>query len=336
MTKVKKNLLLVLLIAVLVTSVFAVPATVSLKLGVSQAQTDIYKDKQLNGMIGLSYEAWLMEYLSLGISPYYTKVGAGDDDGIHFKSPVVGADVMFKFRPHWDKANLVMEDKPITRIAPYVTAGGGLSNFFPTDKDGHHYTGWPDDDYSYTAGVFPALGLGLTFFTKYGVDFDLGFQKNYLMSDYLESWGKGDTDDSYWMGFVGISHTFGDGRKAEKPKYQFSRKKPLILSNVTFNSGSADLTNEAKYILDDVAASLNYYAKVNVEIQGHTDNTGSPELNNPLSQARALAVKTYLVNKGVSDARLTTSGWGSNRPVDTNETAEGRANNRRIEFKVTN
>lgn len=327
-------LLLTTLLLAITSYGFAMPSTVTLKAGMSQAQTDIYKSKQENGMIGLSYEMWVKKYLSVGISPYVTRIQAGSKLGSNFKSNIVGADLNLKFRPYWKNTNLVMEGAAINRIAPYVTAGIGLVNFFPRGRNGHHYAGYPDD-YSYTALVAPALGAGLTFFTKYDVDFDLGFQKNMMMSDYLEGYEKGEFNDSYWMAFLGISHTFGANQKRPKPRYEFSKEQPLILNGVTFKTGSAELTDEALIVLNDVIESLSYYTAVELEIQGHTDNTGSEELNQELSKNRAESVKAYLVSKGIAESRLTTAGFGPSRPVASNDTPDGRAQNRRIEFVKT-
>lgn len=73
----------------------------------------------------------------------------------------------------------------------------------------------------------------------------------------------------------------------------------------------------------------------NLEINGHTDNTGNAEHNLRLSQDRAEAVKRYITSKGISPDRITTSGFGDTEPVSSNYTAKGRALNRRVEFKVT-
>jgi outer membrane protein OmpA-like peptidoglycan-associated protein len=69
-------------------------------------------------------------------------------------------------------------------------------------------------------------------------------------------------------------------------------------------------------------------------IEGNTDSVGSDQYNQRLSERRAASVKTYLVNKGVNAGILDTVGYGESRPVATNDTAEGRAKNRRVEFKV--
>ena len=71
-----------------------------------------------------------------------------------------------------------------------------------------------------------------------------------------------------------------------------------------------------------------------VELSGHTDNTGSEVLNNRLSQKRAEAVVKYLISKAIDKEKLTAKGYGSTAPIDSNETLEGRQNNRRTEFEI--
>ena len=71
-----------------------------------------------------------------------------------------------------------------------------------------------------------------------------------------------------------------------------------------------------------------------VELSGHTDNTGSEVLNNRLSQKRAEAVVEYLISKAIDKEKLTAKGYGSTTPIDSNETLEGRQNNRRTEFEI--
>lgn len=110
-------------------------------------------------------------------------------------------------------------------------------------------------------------------------------------------------------------------------------KATVTLTGVTFVSGRAVLTPNAKAILDGVAASLQANPTVRVEIGGYTDNAGSRLRNITLSRARANAVANYLIQKGVSPSRLTARGYGPANPVATNATAAGRAENRRVELK---
>ena len=113
-------------------------------------------------------------------------------------------------------------------------------------------------------------------------------------------------------------------------------KKTLILEGVNFEVGKAELTPESKTILDGVAESLVANDEIKVQVSGHTDNTGSAALNRRLSRARAESVKAYLAERGVAADRLTAAGFGPSRPIASNKTAAGRAQNRRVELTRLN
>jgi len=104
------------------------------------------------------------------------------------------------------------------------------------------------------------------------------------------------------------------------------------LQGVTFGSGNATLTPNAKKVLDGVAEQLLANPKVKIEIQGHTDNVGNPKANKELSDRRAKAVVGYLALKGVKMSRMSAVGYGQDLPIADNKTAEGRELNRRIEM----
>ncbi|MBA3900858.1 MAG: OmpA family protein [Bacteroidetes bacterium] len=102
-----------------------------------------------------------------------------------------------------------------------------------------------------------------------------------------------------------------------------------------FNLGSASIRPESVYILDGVADILKLTnAKFNIE--GYTDITGSQELNMNLSKERAENVRAYLISKGIDASRLTANGFGQKSPIDSNETEEGRAKNRRVTITTIN
>lgn len=103
---------------------------------------------------------------------------------------------------------------------------------------------------------------------------------------------------------------------------------------IEFESGKAALTEAGMGILDQMSAVLLKLKNKQVEVIGHTDNSGSRASNLSLSQARAEAVKAYVVTKGIDPESIAVSGEGPDRPVADNRAAEGRARNRRIEFKV--
>jgi OOP family OmpA-OmpF porin len=108
----------------------------------------------------------------------------------------------------------------------------------------------------------------------------------------------------------------------------------LANRTIEFETGSATLTPQGRAILDQMAAVLVKMTTKTVEIIGHTDNAGNRQSNIALSQARADAVKGYLVAKGISPTQLTTTGVGPDQPIAPNDTNDGRARNRRIEFRA--
>ncbi|MBN2410442.1 OmpA family protein [candidate division KSB1 bacterium] len=123
-----------------------------------------------------------------------------------------------------------------------------------------------------------------------------------------------------------------DGCPDKKPEVFISTKTPIVLEGVTFNSGSAELTVNAKKVLDAVYRTLNDYPEMVVQVRGHTDNTGNRSYNLQLSKRRAESVKIYLISKGINSMRIETVGYGPDDPIESNTTSAGRAKNRRIEF----
>jgi outer membrane protein OmpA-like peptidoglycan-associated protein len=107
-----------------------------------------------------------------------------------------------------------------------------------------------------------------------------------------------------------------------------------ILENIFFESGKAVLSRESYPSLNKLAAQMIANPKMKLEICGYTDNIGNETNNLDLSQRRAEAVVTYLVSAGISDDRLIATGFGSQNPIASNDTLEGRAKNRRIEVKI--
>ena len=105
-------------------------------------------------------------------------------------------------------------------------------------------------------------------------------------------------------------------------------------SGITFAFNSSDVNSSFYPVLDKVASTLNEYNQTVVNVEGHTDSIGSVSTNQALSERRANSVANYLQSRGVASQRLRTSGAGKSRPVDTNDTEAGRANNRRVEITL--
>ena len=113
-----------------------------------------------------------------------------------------------------------------------------------------------------------------------------------------------------------------------------NRLKINVPSDAGFASDSAQLNPKLHAPLNELAASLLQNPAETVQIVGYTDSTGGDSINYPLSQNRAQSVEGYLVSRGVQPQRITTQGLGSQNPVASNDTAEGRALNRRVEVFV--
>jgi outer membrane protein OmpA-like peptidoglycan-associated protein len=105
-------------------------------------------------------------------------------------------------------------------------------------------------------------------------------------------------------------------------------------SSITFATNSADLNSQFYNALGGVAMVLKEYNKTVIEVAGHTDSTGSDQYNQQLSDRRASSVANYLVGQGISQQRLLTVGAGESRPVASNATEAGRAQNRRVEMTI--
>ena len=131
---------------------------------------------------------------------------------------------------------------------------------------------------------------------------------------------------------AGISQAQIEALRDSLAKLTANANANVTLPGVNFATGTATLTQSSRFILDEVAATLNENATLRVEVAGHTDNTGPRALNERLSQQRADAVRDYLASKGVNADRMTTKGYAWDRPVASNSTKAGRARNRRTEL----
>ncbi len=119
----------------------------------------------------------------------------------------------------------------------------------------------------------------------------------------------------------------------------FSRDGANLVINlpetITFPSSSATLKSEGSNVIAQIAKVLAKYTQSNVAVIGHTDSTGSAELNNRLSVQRAESVANIMKANGVGDFRVKALGAGSSKPVATNDTAEGKAKNRRVDIVLS-
>ncbi|HEY7375036.1 MAG TPA: OmpA family protein [Polyangia bacterium] len=108
----------------------------------------------------------------------------------------------------------------------------------------------------------------------------------------------------------------------------------FVLSDLTFRTDSAEIDPSSTRVLDGVASALAAHPGARIRVEGHTDNTGTHEANQPLSQARADSTRAYLVSKGIGAERIEAVGYGADRPLASNADQAGRAENRRTEIVV--
>ena len=129
--------------------------------------------------------------------------------------------------------------------------------------------------------------------------------------------------------------------KAERPppgpdKIILTPSNIAIIDKIQFETGKADLKPVSFPVLDDVVRVLKENPQIEeVVVEGHTDATGTADINRKLSQGRAESCMKYIVSKGIKASRLTAQGYGPDRPIADNTTEEGREANRRVEFVIT-
>jgi outer membrane protein OmpA-like peptidoglycan-associated protein len=104
--------------------------------------------------------------------------------------------------------------------------------------------------------------------------------------------------------------------------------------NITFQTNSADINANFYNVLNSVVLVLNEFNKTLIDVYGHTDSTGSDAINQPLSERRASSVGQYLISQGIDSRRVATQGFGKTRPIASNDTPEGRSQNRRVELML--
>ena len=108
----------------------------------------------------------------------------------------------------------------------------------------------------------------------------------------------------------------------------------IMPGNITFKTDSSDINSSFYPVLNSVAKVLNKYSNSTILVSGHTDSTGNSDYNLNLSRERAQSVASYLQGQGIKSTRFEVLGMGSSNPIASNSTAEGRAQNRRVELKI--
>ena len=156
----------------------------------------------------------------------------------------------------------------------------------------------------------------------------------YKTDPLLADTDKGTVDDGTEVKRGTNPLDLSDDIPKKKEVLEIKEIKRIVLEGVTFNTGSSELLPASEEALTKALNTLEDNPEIRVEIQGYTDNKGNRDKNMKLSQARAEAVMNWLGSKGIKAERLTAKGYGPDNPIASNETLEGRSQNRRIEFVV--
>lgn len=317
--------------------------------------------------IGLTGMYTLNSWLNTGIQVNYGSIGFHNpitptNTQLGFRANMLHANAQLRLK--FNNGKWMSEE---SKLQPYLYLGTGLSHLGARKQnDGQTLT---VTGFDWTGN----LGAGLTYMVteKIGVNYNFNYAiTNHDKRDNL-SVGK---NDQFMQHAVGVTFNFGksknannatntadskakdsdgDGVSDDKDKCANTPKGvkvdkygcPIVekeakeildnaLKGILFETGKDVLVESSFDKLDAVATLLKANPKFKLEIDGHTDNTGGSALNKELSLKRAEAVKAYLVKKGIEESRLIAKGYGDTQPVDTNDTPEGRANNRRVELIV--
>lgn len=180
--------------------------------------------------------------------------------------------------------------------------------------------------------IFEGIHSGKTFSGVSGEDgifrMELPRGETYLVK--IKSIGDAQEYTQFEIPFLGEDEMYTEYELLLK----FELPKLFILDNVHFDTGKATLRKESYTELNELVELMTLKEDLKVEIAGHTDNVGDDDSNLALSQARADAVRIYVIKKGISEERITAKGYGENYPVDTNDTRQGRQKNRRTEVRI--
>ena len=177
-------------------------------------------------------------------------------------------------------------------------------------------------------GIFLAcLPLGASYALNVGKEQYLFHSENFELTDMKSSRSPFLLDINLQPVFKGIM---------EEDSATTCSRKPVVLKNIFFESGSAELREISFVELIRLKELMQTYEKLKIQINGHTDNVGEESRNLELSEKRARAVMDYLRAEGIEDDRLVFKGFGESQPIDSNDTEEGRKRNRRTEFIIVN
>lgn len=276
-----RSILLVGVLITIISTTFALDSTLTFKVGTALSKTDINIEETNHLMGGLSFEVWLKDYLSLGLSPYFATLEE-ESTAYQYKTKLIGGDLQMRFRPT-QKIAYRSETGFFSHIGPFVNAGVGLVNH---DVDSNITTVNPGADYSDGGlGVtIPNVGAGISFVTQWGLGLDLGFQYEWsplkYHLDYLDGYQQKNYNDDYVMPYVGLAFNFmkpkdrdGDGIIDRKDKDPDNAED---FDEFEDWDGAPDYDNDQDGVLD-----VNDGAPNDPEdMDGYMDSDGIPDPDN--------------------------------------------------------
>ena len=271
----------------------------------------------------------------------------------------------------WSSIDMVYYFTPCNAVSPFIVAGVGV-NYFTHDNPQHEPL--PDESevvFQVSIGIGVEIYLGEDWKFKPEIGFYTPMT-DYYDGRYGSNGGGifGASYDAVIKGDIGVQWYFSKGESSkicqlydgieqkdnfdydsfektiEKQipsevvsekvviKYAPKRNDRLILMGVNFEFNSTKLTPESYPVLYHVSKRLENNPSLKIEIEGHCDSIGTVEVNQRISQQRADVVKDYMIRRGIGKNKIKTTGYGFTKPIADNSTVEGRAMNRRIEFRV--
>lgn len=310
----------------------------------------------------LSIQRNFTEHAGLRLSGNYSNLtrGFGEDDVEETKT-----------RSYWSSLDLVYYFSPCNSFSPYAVAGVGV-NYFTHDNPQHEpIADKPDVVAQFGLGIGAEIYLGEDWKLKPEIGFYTPLT-DYYDGRYGSNGGGvfGTSYDTFVKGDLGVQWYFSKGEPSkicqlysgivqtdnfdyenfEKvleqniPEEVLSKvvvvksvpkkEDKLLLLGVGFEFNSSKLTAESYPVLYHVSKTLIENPNLRIEIEGHCDNSGTTEVNQKISQQRADVVKNYMLERDIDESRIKAVGYGSTKPIADNSTEEGKAMNRRIEFKV--
>ena len=303
---------------------------------------------QQHGAYGVSVSKYLTPFFDVqGMVTLSNLDFVNEDMNKEFEARFVDFNIMAKFKINngkWLKENSLVQ--------PFVVLGFGDGLTFAD-----HYS---NNSNNMSLDVNMLGGIGVNFAVSERLGINVMSKYTYMWTDELDNATSTDRNfqDQALMTSLGVTYNFSTKKDSDKDGVADEDDKCPNLAGTAANNGCPEINNETKEImanamkglffetgsavikgesyavLDNVANVMKSNNAYKLFVSGHTDNTGDQALNLKLSKERATAAKNYLVKKGVDASRITSTGFGDSQPVADNGTAEGRKQNRRVEFNI--